>query len=91
MRTTLAALRRGTANFPGYSHLTYDIDPALSRSIARPDVVIVEGLGLHEPANIGLDALLYPSADALVLDSESSGPLDLAKSSRPPSERARCS
>src|SRR5579864_3273150 len=46
LRRALEALRRGPVEFPGYSHLTYDIDPALSRCVAPPDVLIVEGLGL---------------------------------------------
>ena len=65
---TLAALRHGPADIPGYSHVTYDIDPALSRSLAPPDVLIVEGLGLQEPAVCGLDALLYLEAEEHLLE-----------------------
>lgn len=64
---TLIALRDGEAAFPTYSHITYDIDPALSRTITRPDVLILEGLGFqplslppreaHEP-----DLLIYLDA-----------------------------
>ena len=64
---TLAALREGEAAFPAYSHVTYDIDPALTRTIPRPDVLILEGLGFqplsppprgtHEP-----DLLIYLDA-----------------------------
>lgn len=63
----LAALRTGEAAFPGYSHVTYDIDPALTRTVTRPDVLILEGLGFqplsppprddHEP-----DLLIYLDA-----------------------------
>lgn len=63
----LAALRAGEAAFPAYSHVTYDVDPALTRTIARPDVLILEGLGFqplspppreaHEP-----DLLIYLDA-----------------------------
>ena len=63
----LAALRTGEAAFPAYSHVTYDVDPALTRTIARPDVLILEGLGFqplsppprgtHEP-----DLLIYLDA-----------------------------
>ncbi len=63
----LTALREGEADFPAYSHITYDIDPALTRTIARPDVLILEGLGfqplsqpprgMHEP-----DLLIYLDA-----------------------------
>lgn len=59
-----AALRRvrgvPTA-FPGYSHLIYDIDPASSVTIAPPDVLIVEGLGLDRAAPV--DTLVYLDAE----------------------------
>jgi type I pantothenate kinase len=63
MRAALAAIRVGPADFPGYSHLRYDIDPALSRRLAPPDVLIVEGLGLQQgAAAVGLDLLIYLDA-----------------------------
>jgi type I pantothenate kinase len=62
LRSALARLRLGPADFPGYSHVTYDVDPALSRRIAPPDVLLVEGLGLQDPAEVGLDALVYLDA-----------------------------
>ena len=68
LRDALAAVREGPAEFPGYSHITYDIDPALARRIAPPDVLIVEGLGLQEPAEVGLDALVYLDADEGLLE-----------------------
>ena len=68
LRRTLAEVRQGPASFPGYSHVTYDIDPALTRCIAPPHVLIVEGLGLQEPAAVGLDALLYLDADEALLE-----------------------
>ena len=68
LRRTLAAVRTGPASFPGYSHISYDIDPALARCIAPPDVLIVEGLGLQEPAVVGLDALLYLDAEEDLLE-----------------------
>jgi type I pantothenate kinase len=68
LRLALASLRQGPCDFPGYSHITYDIDPALSRRIAPPDILIVEGLGLQEPAALGLDALLYLDADEDLLE-----------------------
>ncbi len=61
MRAALAAIREGAAVFPGYSHLTYDIDPSLARTLARPDVLIVEGLGLSQAA--GVDVLVYLDAE----------------------------
>jgi type I pantothenate kinase len=68
LRRALAAVRHGPVEFPGYSHVTYDVDPALSRRIARPDLLIVEGLGLQAPAALGLDALLYLDADEDLLE-----------------------
>ena len=63
----LEALREGEAAFPAYNHTTYDIDPALTRTVSRPDVLILEGLGFqplspppretHEP-----DLLVYLDA-----------------------------
>ena len=43
----IAALSNGAADFPGYSHVTYDIDPDMTRSIAQPDILILEGLGFQ--------------------------------------------
>jgi type I pantothenate kinase len=64
LRAALAAVRSGPADFPGYSHAIYDIDPALMRRIGPRDVLIVEGLALHEgAAALGLDALIYLDAD----------------------------
>ena len=67
LAATLAALRQGPAMVPGYSHALYDVDPALTRSVAG-DVVIVEGLGLaptDAPPHVheGLDLLLYIDAE----------------------------
>jgi type I pantothenate kinase len=55
-----AVLRRPTA-FPGYSHRVYDVDPALTRMIDPPDVLIVEGLGLDGATPLHL--LIYLDAD----------------------------
>ncbi|HXQ13131.1 MAG TPA: hypothetical protein VN814_00750 [Caulobacteraceae bacterium] len=64
LRAALAAIRQGPAHFPTYSHVLYDVDPALARRLQRPDALIVEGLGLHEgAAALGLDALIYLDAD----------------------------
>jgi type I pantothenate kinase len=64
MRAALAAIPAGPADFPGYSHTIYDIDPALTRRLPPPDVLIVEGLGLHAgAAALGLDALIYLDAE----------------------------
>jgi len=68
-RAALGAVRRGPTRFPGYSHVTYDVDPALARTIATPDVLIVEGLGLHIDHGADsdgrrlIDVLIYLDAD----------------------------
>ncbi len=64
----LRNLRAGAAEFPAYSHVTYDVDPALARTIRQPDIFILEGLGFQplsppprdtsEP-----DVLIYLDAD----------------------------
>ncbi|MEO8812244.1 MAG: hypothetical protein ABI376_04945 [Caulobacteraceae bacterium] len=64
----LKAVRTGEARFPGYSHATYDVDQAMGRRIARPDVLVIEGLGLgttRPPAPV--DILIYLDADEVDL------------------------
>jgi type I pantothenate kinase len=68
LRRALASLRDGPTDFPGYSHITYDIDPALARRIAPPAILIVEGLGLQNPSAVGLDCLLYLDAEEALLE-----------------------
>ena len=65
---TIAGVREGGAVFPGYSHVSYDLDPALAREVGRPDILIVEGLGLHDPGAAGLDALVYLDAEEAHLE-----------------------
>jgi len=57
----LHAIRKGPTAFPGYSHIVYDVDPALSRVIAPPALLIVEGLGLDSRAP--LDDLMFLDAE----------------------------
>jgi len=57
----LSAIRQGPTTFPGYSHVTYDVDPALSRTLDPPDILILEGLGLP-PSGARLDILIYLDA-----------------------------
>jgi len=68
MRAALTAIRKGPARFPGYSHITYDIDSALARTLDPPDVLIVEGLGLQIDHGPLIDALIYLDADEAYLE-----------------------
>lgn len=73
LHAALRAVRTGPATFPAYSHTTYDIDPALARTVNAPDILIVEGLNLHhraaEPqAADPLDLLIYLDADEALLE-----------------------
>lgn len=60
LQAALIEVRRGPALFPGYSHLIYDVDPLLGRHLDRPDVLLIEGLGLWEAPP--LDCLIYVDA-----------------------------
>jgi type I pantothenate kinase len=68
LKAALAAIRTGPARFPAYSHVTYDIDPALARTIDPPDVLIIEGLGLAIDHGPLIDALIYLDADEADLE-----------------------
>ncbi|RIJ14375.1 type I pantothenate kinase [Henriciella mobilis] len=73
MAAAIRAVRSGPARFPGYSHETFDIDPALAREITRPDVLILEGLGLPVPGGRERgagepDLLVYLDADIVDLE-----------------------
>lgn len=61
LANALSGARNGPVKFPGYSHVSYDVDPGLSRSVDRPDVLIVEGLGLG-PHRALIDALIFVEA-----------------------------
>ncbi len=50
MAAALVAIRNGETRFPVHSHEIYDIDPALTRTLARPDILILEGLGFQPPS-----------------------------------------
>lgn len=50
MASALEAIRGGEARFPVHSHEIYDIDPALARTLVRPDILILEGLGFQPPS-----------------------------------------
>jgi len=67
MFAALADLRAGPARIPGYSHVTYDIDPDLARTLPPSDIVILEGLGFAPFPDgrclaDGLDLLIYLDA-----------------------------
>ena len=67
LRDTLDDVRRAPVRVPGYSHAIYDVDESLSRTIDRPDLLLVEGLGLapvgdDRSASQALDALIYLDA-----------------------------
>lgn len=73
MQAAIEAVRSGPTDFPGYSHITFDPDPALTRTIHDPDVLILEGLGFqprqavraapHEP-----DLLIYLDAELELIE-----------------------
>jgi type I pantothenate kinase len=66
MDRALMAIRQGPAMFPVYSHLTYDVDPALARRVETPDILIFEGLGFS--AATPIDALIFLDADEADLE-----------------------
>lgn len=68
MQFAIKSVRTKPTDFPGYSHITFDPDPALTRTVTDPDILILEGLGFqpreatiaspHEP-----DLLIYLDAE----------------------------
>lgn len=74
MQAAIASVRETPTDFPGYSHVTFDPDPALTRRIDPSDILILEGLGFqpradkraerHEP-----DLLIYLDADLRLIES----------------------
>ena len=69
----ISGVRRGPVAFPGYSHIAYDIDPALSRPIDRPDILLLDGLGLsprfgYPDVAEALDLLVYLDAEEVDLE-----------------------
>lgn len=63
----LQRARWGAVRVPAYSHITYDRSPEHDRTIDRPDIMLVEGLGFalnssqRSPAAL-LDILIYLDA-----------------------------
>ncbi|WP_083910987.1 type I pantothenate kinase [Henriciella marina] len=51
MAAAIARIRLLPTEFPAHSHETYDIDPALSRTVGPPDILVLEGLGFTPPSS----------------------------------------
>lgn len=69
----LRRARWGPVSVPGYSHTTYDRAPDLDRTIDKPDILLVEGLGFSSnggcrSAAALLDLLIYLDADEADLE-----------------------
>lgn len=47
MDAAIASIRTAPTDFPGYSHITFDPDPALTRRIEPSPILILEGLGFQ--------------------------------------------
>jgi type I pantothenate kinase len=60
---SLDQLRRGRADVPIYSHVTYDVDLINLRPIGPADIIIVEGLGFPVPAVPMVDLMIYLDAE----------------------------
>ena len=67
MQAAIASVRAAPTDFPGYSHITFDPDPALTRTVQPSDVVILEGLGFRprgdDDAPNEPDVLIYLDAE----------------------------
>ena len=67
MQAAIASVRERPTDFPGYSHITFDPDPALTRTIDPSDVIILEGLGFRpRPSSASRshpDILIYLDAE----------------------------
>lgn len=67
MQAAIASVREEPTDFPGYSHITFDPDPELTRTVQPSDVVILEGLGFRPRSNDGApnepDVLIYLDAE----------------------------
>lgn len=68
MASAIRSVRREATDFPGYSHITFDPDPALTRRIEPSQVLILEGLGFQprmatEATPAAPDLMIYIDAD----------------------------
>ena len=73
MQAAIASVRTQATDFPGYSHITFDPDPALTRRIDPVEILIMEGLGFQprtqaEPAPHDPDLLIYLDADTELIE-----------------------
>ncbi len=78
LRDFVAAVKSGeaTVTAPVYSHHTYDIIPGATTTVSRPDILIIEGLNVLQPASLRdtetgalavsdyFDVSIYVDADA---------------------------
>lgn len=69
----MKAARQGPVTAPVYSHTIYDVDPARTIAIDRPDILILDGLGLapidgDRSVADALDILIYIDADEADLE-----------------------
>lgn len=67
MQAAIESVRERPTDFPGYSHITFDPDPALTRTIPPSNVIVLEGLGFRprpEPTDASHpDLLIYLDAE----------------------------
>lgn len=68
LQAAIRSVRERPTEFPGYSHVTFDPDPALTRTIDDPDILILEGVGFvpretDPPAPHDPDILIYLDAE----------------------------
>ncbi|MEO1188798.1 MAG: hypothetical protein AAFW60_06980 [Pseudomonadota bacterium] len=73
MQAAIASVRSHATDFPGYSHITIDPDPALTRRIDPVEILIMEGLGFQprtqaEQAPHDPDLLIYLDADIELIE-----------------------
>ncbi|MFN3213108.1 MAG: type I pantothenate kinase [Henriciella sp.] len=67
MQAAIESVRSAPTDFPGYSHITFDPEPDLTRTVAPSDIVILEGLGFRPRTGQGSDnepdLLIYLDAE----------------------------
>lgn len=68
MQQAISSIRQQPTDFPGYSHITFDPDPALTRRLDPVEILIMEGLGFQPRAEVAPaphepDLLIYLDAE----------------------------